>query len=245
MKPNVRMGYAIANPSYKRLCLPTYTAVKYQSVIVLVGTFCLVTIVSPAFSDTAQLALEQQADTVAARLEGVMDTSAQALANVNAPNVRMITCRVRLTTTEAEGQHNSIFLYQEQALIKNLASPYRQRFLQISPSAYSQSVRSLSFKPATPTAWINFCAKPESDRTIQRRDLGTVVCSVFLKPSGDAYVGNTPADGCPANIRGAVRIKNHIVLRAIGMDTWDRGFDAAGQQVWGATEESYQFRHRE
>lgn len=218
---------------------------KYQSAIALVGTFCLLTIVQPALGDTAQLALDQQAVAVASRLEGVMDTSAQALANVKAPNVRMTTCRVSLTTIEAEREHNSIFLYQEQALTKNLASPYRQRFLQISPSVYSQSVRSLSFKPATPTAWINFCAKPEGDRTIQLRDLGTVICSVFLKPSGDAYVGNTPADGCPANIRGAVRIKNHIVLRTIGMDTWDRGFDAAGRQVWGAMAESYQFRRKE
>ena len=222
---------------------------KYQSAIALVGTFCLLTIVQPAFSDTTRLALEQQADAVASRLEGVMDTSAQALANAKAPNVRMTTCRVSLTTTEAttetKRQPNSIFLYQEQSLTKNLESPYRQRFLQISPSTYSQSVRSLSFKPATPTAWINFCARPEGDRTIQLRDLGTAVCSVFLKPSGDAYIGNTPADGCPANIRGAVRIKNHIVLRTIGIDTWDRGFNAAGRQVWGATAESYQFRRRE
>ena len=218
---------------------------KYQSVIALVGTFCLLTIIRPAFSDTIGLDLEKQVKAVASRLEGAMDTSAQSLANVKAPNVRMTTCRVSLTTTEAEWQHNSIFLYQEQALTKDLTSSYRQRFLQISPSAYSQSVRSLSFKPATPTAWINFCAKPEGDRTIQLRDLGTAVCSVFLKPSGDAYVGNTPADGCPAKIRGAVRIKNHIVLRTIGMDTWDRGFDAAGRQVWGATAESYQFRRSE
>jgi hypothetical protein len=26
------------------------------------------------------------------------------------------------------------------------------------------------------------------------------------------------------------------------MDTWDRGFDANGNQVWGADGESYQYR---
>ena len=26
------------------------------------------------------------------------------------------------------------------------------------------------------------------------------------------------------------------------METWDRGFDADGKQVWGAREDSYQFR---
>lgn len=174
-----------------------------------------------------------------------MDTTAQANANAKAPNVRMTTCRVSLTTTDADFQRQSIFLYQEQALSEKLANPYRQRFLQISSSVYSQSVRSRSFKPVNPSAWINFCDKPDRDRTIQTDDLGTAVCNVFLRRSGDDYVGNTPVDGCPANVRGAVRIKNHIVLRAIGMDTWDRGFDAAGKQVWGATAESYQFRRRE
>ncbi len=190
------------------------------------------------------LSLAQQVDAVASRLEGVMDTAAQASANPKAPNVRMTTCRVTLATGTLPPETDSVFLYQEQALAKDLTKPYRKRFLQISSSPYSQSVRSRSFKPTSPSTWINFCAKPARDRTIKSGDLGTAVCSVFLKPSGDDYIGNTPADGCPANVRGAVRIKNHIVLHVNGMDTWDRGFDAVGKQVWGAQSDSYQFRKR-
>jgi len=190
----------------------------------------------------ARNSLEQQVENIASRLEGVMDTAEQSASNPKVSNVRMVTCRMLLTSDEPVP--SGILLYQEQAIAGKLAQPYRQRFLQLAPSPYSQTVRSLAFKPANAAAWVNVCDKPLGDRRLKSNDLGRPVCSVFLKPSGLDYVGNTPVDGCPANIRGAVRITNHIVLHQTGMDTWDRGYDANGKQVWGARSESYQFRKR-
>ncbi len=194
--------------------------------------------------------LEQQAEEVAALLSGKMDTSAQAIANPKAPNVQMTTCRIELVNP---ADSESIFLYQEQAMSTSLDKPYRQRFLEISPSPLSQSVRSRSFKPADPTRWAGLCdsrSDPFTNRAATLRqsttlnDLGTPVCNVFLKQVGTSYMGNTPIDGCPANVRGAVRITNHIELTPTSMNTWDRGFDAQGKQVWGAKTESYQFRRQ-
>jgi hypothetical protein len=187
--------------------------------------------------------LEQQTERVAALLSGKMDTSAQAIANPKAPNVQMTTCRIELLNpTESQ----SIFLYQEQAMSTSLDKPYRQRFLQISPSLLSQSVRSRSFKPADPTRWSGLCDRAaSSQQSVTLNDLGIPVCNVFLKQVGTSYMGNTPIDGCPANVRGAVRITNHIELTPTRMNTWDRGFDAQGKQVWGAKTESYQFRRKE
>jgi hypothetical protein len=212
----------------------------------LVGVCCLTT--APPFNANASSVsasnpvLNQQVEEVASRLEGIMDTSAQAATNSKAPNVRMTTCRIQVTDVASANAGESVFLYQEQALSKDLAKPYRQRFLQLSPSLYSQSVRSRSFKPANPSSWTGFCNKPTADRTLQLKDLGTPVCNVFLRRSGEDYTGNTPIDGCAAKVRGAVRITNHIELHTTGMDTWDRGFDASGKQVWGAKAESYQYR---
>ena len=186
--------------------------------------------------------LEQQVEEVATLLEGNMDTSAQALSNPKAPAVRMTTCRVTLVSSDEPGSSKTILLYQEQALLKDLTKPYRQRFLQLSVSPLSQTVRSLSFRPATPSIWTGLCTKPAGDRAVPPTGLGTPVCSVLLKRSGDSYIGTTPVDGCPVNFRGAVRMTNHIILHKAGMDTWDRGFDAVGKQVWGAQGESYQFR---
>ena len=186
--------------------------------------------------------LEQQAEEVAALLSGKMDTSAQAIANSKAPNVQMTTCRIE-SLNPVNSQ--SIFLYQEQAMSTSLDKPYRQRFLQISPSPLSQSVRSRSFKPADPTRWSGLCNRAaSSQQSVTLSDLGTPVCNVFLKQVGTGFMGNTPVDGCPANVRGAVRITNHIELTSNRMNTWDRGFDAQGKQVWGAKTESYQFRRK-
>ncbi|MBO1346094.1 MAG: hypothetical protein EBE86_001225 [Hormoscilla sp. GUM202] len=74
-------------------------------------------------------------DEVATHLVGVMDTSAQAAANSKAPNVKMTTCKVTVHTENGElNSPDEIFLYQEQALQKNLVMPYRQRFLRLTPS---------------------------------------------------------------------------------------------------------------
>lgn len=219
---------------------------KHQRVISLIIGMTWLTIGQTSRAEPGSstgLTLEQQVEEVAARLEGVMDTSAQAATHAKAPNVRMTTCRIRLDDANPAATQ-SVFLYQEQALSNNLAKPYRQRFLQIMPSRSTQSVRSLSFKPANPEAWIHWCDRPAADRTLKASDLGSPVCSVFLRRAGEDYIGKTPIDGCPANVRGAVRITNYIVLSKIGMDTWDKGFDAKGKQVWGAQTDSYQYRRR-
>lgn len=198
---------------------------------------------TPAFAAPESVPIEQQVKDVVAHLEGVMDTSAQAAANPGAPNVRMTTCKVKVEKAIASPNSQlSVFLYQEQALSQKLSSPYRQRLLQITPSADRQTVESRAFRPPTPEKLIGLCNKPDHHRIIRQSDLGQVTCSVFLKPVGENYVGETPAEGCPTNYKGAVRITNTITLHETGMDTQDRGFDASGNQVWGAQEQSYEFR---
>ncbi len=187
--------------------------------------------------------IEQQVKEVVSHLVGVMDTSAQARANPDSPDVRITTCTVKLETVDA-GLYppTSVFLYQEQALSKRLNSPYRQRFLRIAVSENGQSVESRGFKPQNPKTLIGLCNQPDGERVIPSNDLGKVVCSVFLKPVGENYIGQTPDDGCPTNYRGAVKITNTIILHKEGMDTLDRAFDAAGNFLWGAKDLPYQFR---
>lgn len=179
---------------------------------------------------------------VADRLIGVMDTSAQASSNEKYPNVRMTTCEVKLIDRgSAPTTSLDIFLYQEQSLSPKL-KPYRQRFLKISPALNGQAVSSLSFRPENPGIWIGFCDRPPTDQMVTTSQLGKFICSVIIKPVGEDYIGVTPVDGCPSRYRGATRITNRIRLHADGMDTWDRGFDQQGQQIWGADQEAYQFR---
>lgn len=185
---------------------------------------------------------QQQVEDVASRLEGTMDTSARARVNPKAANVRMTACRVSVSEDTEQSGGKPIFLYQEQALSNELNKPYRQRFLEISSVNNGRTVRSQSYKPANPESVINLCNRPTTERSVKFSELGKPVCNVYLTRSGENYIGVTPTQGCPANVRGAVTITNTIFLSKTGMNTWDRGFDADGKQVWGALAESYEFR---
>jgi hypothetical protein len=185
--------------------------------------------------------IEQQMQDVVSHLVGAMDTSAQAAANPKAPNVRMTTCKVKVENTEISNRP-SVFLYQEQAMSEKLNSPYRQRFLQITPTPDTQKIESVAFRPPTPATFIGLCNQPEQMRVVKKSDIGESSCRVILQPEGEDYQGETPHEGCPTNVRGAVKITNTILLHQTGMDTQDRGFDAAGNLVWGAKERPYQFR---
>lgn len=207
----------------------------------LVGTFFLAT-AAPSYAEVVNVPIQQQVNEVATHLVGAMDTSAQAKATPGAPNVRITTCKVQVQNAADVNRPDAVFLYQEQALTNKLELPYRQRFLRIAPTSNNLKIESAAFKPPTPKAWIGLCSQPETQRNVPRRDLGEFTCSVFLQRTGKNYVGETAPGGCPSNFRGAARITNRIILHQTGMDTLDRGYDAAGKQIWGAKEQPYQFR---
>ena len=219
------------------------TAIAPSAPARLIAVAFLWAAATPAQAVPASVPIEQEVQDVVSHLVGVMDTSAQAAANPKAPNVRMTTCKVTVENADTSlNTRPSVFLYQEQALSQRLSEPYRQRFLRIAPSADGQSVESRAFRPPTAESLIGLCDRAEAERVVKQSDLGEVTCSVFLRPVGENYVGQTPSQGCPTNVRGAVRITNTITLHPTGMDTQDRGFDAAGNMVWGAKEQPYQFR---
>ncbi|MGF1522933.1 MAG: chromophore lyase CpcT/CpeT [Leptolyngbyaceae cyanobacterium] len=205
---------------------------------------------SPALAQTFDVPVgvatpsSEPVEAVVNHLVGIMDTSAQAAVDSNRVSVQMTTCRVELAENSATVA--GAYLYQEQALTERLDSPYRQRFLHIVADEDSEGAKSLTFKPIDSEAWVGLCDRPSSERVIPSTALfADAVCTVVLQPADSGYVGTTPSEGCPVNLHGAVRLTNTIVLHEAGMDTWDRGFDAAGIQVWGAEDTPYEFRWRD
>lgn len=57
--------------------------------------------------------LERQVEEVVSHLVGAMDTSAQASANPDAPNVRITTCKVKVKDAASLNCPQAVFLYQE------------------------------------------------------------------------------------------------------------------------------------
>ncbi|MGB7522222.1 MAG: chromophore lyase CpcT/CpeT, partial [Spirulinaceae cyanobacterium] len=160
--------------------------------------------------------------------------------------VRMTTCQVRLNEGNSSFNiSNSIFLYQEQALVENLNQPYRQRILRLAPNPYGEGVESKSFKYLQPEALVGLCQQPEANRVVSAQELTDVNCSVFLVPIATIYLGKTSSEGCPTNFRGATKITNLVILNAQGMETWDQGLNEKGEQVWGAENEPFIYTWQE
>lgn len=216
-------------------------AVKFKKLVgvSLASVCCLGGPIASANADAVLPSLSSMAVTpeaVASYLEGVMDTTRQAARDPSFVGVQMTTCRVAVEGAD----ENAIYLYQEQALSEDLNAPYRQRFLQIVPGD-GQRVDSNSFKPETPEQWTGLCDR--ANRSVSAIALGAQVCTVSLRASVlGGFVGSTPAAGCPVDFRGASSVTNIVVLHEDGMDTWDRGFDAEGNQLWGADNIPYRYR---
>lgn len=60
-------------------------------------------------------------------------------------------------------------------------------------------------------------------------------------PDG-SFVGRTEGNGCASELRGAAYATSEITLTASEMVSWDRGFNSAGKQVWGAPTGGYRFK---
>ena len=67
-------------------------------------------------------------------------------------------------------------------------------------------------------------------------------CEVMLVPGGgNTFAGSTLGRGCPSERGGAVYTTSEVTITSTGLVSWDRGFDDAGKQVWGAEKGGYRF----
>ena len=57
----------------------------------------------------------------------------------------------------------------------------------------------------------------------------------------EPFVGLTTRGDCGSNLRGASYATSEVRITLDGVDSWDRGFDDSGRQVWGAVAGPYRF----
>ena len=100
----------------------------------------------------------------------------------------------------------------------------------------------MSYRPANEADWIGFCQQDLGDRLVTAQDLLPSHCTVTLQKKGRKFIGTTPKQGCASNYRGAAFVRNRVVLTRKGMKTYDQGFDADGNRVWGSDGTPYTFK---
>lgn len=176
-------------------------------------------------------------DTLAAFMCGSFDSSAQAAEDESYLNILLHMARIWPERTDG------IWLYVEQAMATAPAKPYRQRVYKLSavaPASFKSEVfelpgKALDYVGAWQDASKLASVKPD---TLKPRD----GCELFLDlKDGPSFAGATRPKSCPSELKGASYAVSDAVITNDTLISWDRGYNAAGEQVWGATKGGYRF----
>lgn len=200
----------------------------------LIGCGCAPTEEEPVVEETFDVAAE-----LAVRLSGTFDSSEQASEDTSYYAVQLIACPVDAPRLGAT------VLYIEQALADSPSEPYRQRLYVIEalPDADDGSprVRSSIYTIDNEAEAVGLCADSETwsfkAKQAELRD----GCEVDLTWDGTEFAGETGDETCPSDLNGASWASSEVVVRDDRIISWDRGWDDAGDQIWGATAGGYIF----
>lgn len=134
------------------------------------------------------------------------------------------------------------FLYVEQALNSKQNKPYRQRVYEVTRQNDS-IISSAIYKLPNDSLWIGKWKTPAVFDSISKADLilrnG---CEVLLKRLGkNHYKGETGNKTCESTLYGASYATSEVEIKEGQIISWDRGFDAEDEHIWGAKLGGYIF----
>lgn len=134
------------------------------------------------------------------------------------------------------------FLYVEQAMNNKQNKPYRQRIYELtrlSDSTFSSAVYTLDVD----SLWIGKWKNPKAFDSISLKDIALKDgCEVILnRISEKHYMGKTGDTTCASSLYGASYARSEVEILEDKVISWDRGFDADGNYVWGAKKGPYIF----
>jgi CpeT protein len=135
------------------------------------------------------------------------------------------------------------WLYVEQAVTETPDRPYRQRVYKLERTGdgrFWSRVFVIPHAASYAGAWKSGSPLSEVSPSHLEERVG---CAITLEWDDErkVFVGSTSGTGCPSDLAGAAYATSTVTLEPDRMLTWDRGYDATGQQVWGATEGGYEF----
>ena len=203
------------------------------------GLFALAFLAAlPLRAQTA--APSREIDELVAWLSGTFDSTEQAELDKDTQAVRMVT----VTVPKSLLSFGAPVLYREQAAVDRLDRPYLQRFMRVEKDPGGAIlVRLFELKDPIAAAgkW-----REASDlglfgkNDVRERD----GCLVTLRPVGDRFEGGTSGKRCVSSLRGAAYATSEVRIWRDRLETWDRGYDGDGKQVWGPSKGPYRFVKR-
>lgn len=168
-----------------------------------------------------------RAAAVAAMLEGRFDNVGQADKDVDQRAIMLTMVPV------LEGRDDGHWRYVEQAMMLKSDRPYGQRVYRVHAGEDGEVLAEL-FSIDQPHRFVQGWngGKLAQLRHEELRPLAG--CTLHLRAEGDAWRGGTEGKGCESKRGGASYSTSEITIDAKGVRVWERGFDTAGKEVWGA-----------
>lgn len=170
-------------------------------------------------------------------MSGSFSSAEQAALDTNFYDIRLQ--MVRIWPERDDG----VWLYVEQASAENLERPYRQRVYRLSREE-DGSLRSAVYTFENPLRFAGAWKMADPLRALSPDSLSERVgCHILLKrKDAHTFIGSTTNRDCPSDLRGASYATSEVTITSTQMISWDRGFDAGGNQVWGSEKGGYVFR---
>jgi CpeT protein len=182
--------------------------------------------------------LEQRAESDLERLfsmmQGAFTSAEQAFSDSTYLNISLI--QVPIWTDRGH------YLYVEQARYESRESPYRQRIYHVYHRGDGAFVSAIYLLPDAED-WTGKWETPDAFDTLDKAELTLLEgCEVVLRRQGrNRFSGKTGEGTCRSVQRGAAYTTSQTVISPGKMVSWDRGFDAGGNVVWGARPGGYVF----
>jgi hypothetical protein len=142
-------------------------------------------------------------------------------------------------------REDGVWLYVEQAAATARERPYRQRVYRVTEAVEGRFASEV-FELPEPLRFAGAWRDPAEFEALTPDSLSAREgCAVHLLRRDDGtFTGSTDGDACKSSLRGASYATSIVTIGSAGIESWDRGFDAEGTQVWGAEAGPYVFRRQ-
>lgn len=128
------------------------------------------------------------------------------------------------------------WIYAEQALAARPESPYRQRVFHLRTDERGDLVADVFDLPREGRRLAGAWRGGDPFGTVRPEDLvPRTGCAIRFESRVGVFQGSTEPRSCLSEFRGARWASYDLVVAPERLETWERGFDAEGRQVWGPT----------
>lgn len=169
-------------------------------------------------------------------MQGSFSSEEQALADTNYMHITLD--MYRIWNNDASGA----WLYVEQTAAWTPGKPYRQRVYRVVQTS-ENTFTSTIMKMPNPERFIGGHLNPIVFDSLPKDSLEVLPgCALQLTFDNGVFAGATNEGECLNAWGKAVYATSEVSVHPSHMVSWDRGWNADKEQVWGATEGGYIFK---